>query len=141
MIKTGWVRGFKAMKKVQSGMTGTQVCFLLVGIAFAVSCVMTMLPIYLDDMAVGSALKNVHKDLVGKDIYQVTNEDIKSRLNKYFQVSSVSDEPMKGYKVVRDGGRVLVTMNYEMRDNLIGNVDVVLVFKHEVDFAKPPEDK
>ena len=138
MIKAELINRLRGLKKTQKGMTGTQVCLLLVGIAFAVSCMLTMLPIYMDDMSVSSSMEGVHKDLVGKDIYQITNEEIKSRIDKYLQVSAVSNEPLKSFKVVRDGGRVLVTMNYEIRDNLIGNIDVVIFFKHEVDFAKPP---
>ena len=39
--------------------------------------------------------------------------------------------------IARDGGGIIITIDYEVRENLMGNIDVVMSFKHEVDLSKP----
>lgn len=101
---------------------------------------MKTVPYYLDDKIVTSTIQQVHKDLVGKDIYEVTNADIKTRFIRYFQIDTVPDQVMESLDIVRDGGSVMVKLNYEVRNPFLGNIDLVLKFKHEVDFSKPPVD-
>lgn len=129
----------KNMTRFQRGMSMWELMLLFGIIGFVLTCAMSLGPHYMDDQSVASALKNVHKDLSSKDIYEVTNTEIKGRLSKYFQVSTIDNEIEKSLEITRDGGQVLVTMNYEVREPFMGNIDVVLRFEHQEDFAKPIE--
>jgi hypothetical protein len=128
------------VKQKQSGMGTMEIMLLLILVGFVVMCVMKMLPHYIDDGTVTSTLHEAHKDLSAKDVSEVSNSDIRGRLTKSFNLNSVSDEVIESLDVVREDGEVLVILNYEVREALFGNVDVVMRFKHEVDFAKAPAE-
>lgn len=124
--------------RLQRGAGMYEIMMYLFVAGFIATFAMKTVPYYLDDRIVASAMLQVHKDLVGKDIQEVTNSDIKARFSRYFQVDGVSDQVMESLDITREGGSVIVTMNYEVRNPFMGNLDLVLKFKHEADFSKPP---
>src|SRR6478609_8242225 len=86
------------------------VCFFLMVVTFALK----LGPIYMEDMNISTIIGDVHKDLAGKDIYEVTNGDIKIKFEKYFQVSMIADQRLADIKVERTAGKVLLKLNYDV---------------------------
>lgn len=123
--------------KQQRGFTFWELSLYLCMFGFIVTCALKLGPHYVDDMNVAKAISGVHEALAGKDIYEVTNSDIKGRVSKFFQVSMISDEILKELEVERDSGKVLLRLNYDARTSFIGNIDIVMHFEHEVDLAQP----
>lgn len=123
--------------KRQQGLTMWETSIYVFVFLFIVTIALKIGPLYVDDMNVSKAIDGVHADLKGKDIYEVTNSDIKGRISKYFQVSMVPDERLKDVKVDRTGGKVILKLDYDARTSFIGNVDIVVHFPHEVDLAEP----
>jgi hypothetical protein len=123
----------------QQGLTFWELAVYIGFIGFILTGVMKLGPHYIDDNSVTSAIEGVHQQLAGKDIYEVTNADIKGRLSKFFDVDMISTELLKSMEVVRDGGKVLLVLNYEVREPFMGNVDAVMNFQHEVDLSQPAE--
>lgn len=124
-------------RKKQYGFSMFEIaCYLLAG-GFIFTVVMKLGPYYMDDRNVSAAIDGMHKGLASKDIYEVTNAEIKTSLGKFFQVSMLSSELLKQVEVERTGGKVLFKLNYEARTPFIANVDIVMRFNHEVDLAVP----
>lgn len=123
--------------KRQQGLTMWEISIYVFVFLFIVTIALKIGPLYIDDMNVSRAVDGVHADLMGKDIYEITNSDIKSRISKYFQVSMVPDERLKDIKVDRTGGKVILRLDYDARTSFMGNVDIVVHFPHEVDLAEP----
>ena len=123
--------------KRQQGLTMWETSIYVFVFLFIVTIALKIGPLYVDDMNVSKAIDGVHADLMGKDIYEVTNSDIKGRISKYFQVSMVPDERLKDVKVDRTGGKVILKLDYDARVPFMGNVDIIVHFPHEVDLAEP----
>lgn len=131
----------KAGKQKQRGFTFWEISFYLLVAGFVVTCFMKLSSFYIDDHSIGTAIDGVHRGLAGKDIYEVTNGDIRSSMSKYFQVSMIDEGLLQQVKVERTNGKVLLKMDYEARTPFMGNMDIVMRFSHEVDLAEPPKDE
>jgi hypothetical protein len=127
------MRSIKRQQGAAMWQTCIHICFFLFVVTFALK----LGPLYIDDMNISTVLGNVHEDLSGKDIYEITNSDIKTRVGKYFQVSMIADQRLEDIKVERNAGKVLLKLNYDARNKLIGNIDAVVHFEHEINLAEP----
>ncbi|HSC74977.1 MAG TPA: DUF4845 domain-containing protein [Pseudomonadales bacterium] len=123
--------------KRQRGLTMWETCLYIFVFLFIVTIALKLGPLYIDDMNISSAIDSVHENVAGKDIDEVTNIAIKGYLSKNFQVSMIADERLKDVVVERTGSKVLLKVNYDARNSFMGNVDIVVHFKHEVDLAEP----
>jgi hypothetical protein len=123
--------------RLQHGFTMWETSIYVFVFLFIVTIALKLGPLYIDDMNVAKALEGVHADLMGQDIYEVTNSDIKQRIGKYFEVSMVSNDRLKDIQIDRKGGKVIVRIDYDVRSSFMGNVDIIVHFPHEVDLAEP----
>jgi hypothetical protein len=121
----------------QSGFTMWEGAVVLGIIGMLFTFLMKLGPTYLEDHGISGTFDNVHEQLAGKDLYEIDNAAIKKTIGKYFEVDMVSDEVFKQIEIKRESGKVLLMLNYEIRKPLMGNVDVVMNFSHEVDLAAP----
>ena len=91
-------------------------------------------PHYLDNRYVVATLKTLADD---PTFPRMTVSEVKSKLSKTFQINNVRGKPTKSVKVTKKAQKILVIIEYEERLNLLHNVDVVLVFKHQLDSTEP----
>jgi type II secretory pathway pseudopilin PulG len=124
-------------KMAQMGMTMWQMMFVLIIVGFVATAAIKMGPAYVDNHVVVSALDDIQKSYAGSNMQEVKDQEILTKLEKYFEVNQVSDVIEKSAKVTRVKQQVILSINYEIRSNFMGNVDTVLVFKNEVDLATP----
>lgn len=124
-------------RKQQCGSTMWETCLYISVFLFVVTIGLKLGPLYIDDMNIGSAISSMHESLLGKDIYEVTNAEIKGGISKNFQVSMIDEERLKDIKIERTAGKVLLKIDYDARNSFMGNVDIVVHFTHEVNLAEP----
>lgn len=122
-------------KHAQLGMTMYSMMFLLVVIGFVATAAIKLGPAYMDNRVVVSALEEMDKDYSGMNMQDVTDGQITGKVQKYFQVNMVSQEIERAAKVTRSGDQVVLSFDYEIRIPFMANIEVVLVFKNEVDLA------
>lgn len=103
-------------------------------LGFALTCVSKMAPAYVDARYVNEGLKSLGQN---PNLENMTTGQIKKELNRFFQVNNVRGEPTKSVQVVRGAKGSVVSINYELRQPLIYNVDVVMKFNKQLDTAKP----
>ena len=124
------------LSKYQQGASMWESCLYVSVFLFVVTVALKLGPLYIDDMNISSAIDGLHAGLAGKNIDEVTNTSIKGTLDKNFQVSMISSDMLKNLEIERTGSQVLLKLNYDARNNFMGNVDIVVHFQHEVNLAE-----
>ncbi|WP_226876886.1 DUF4845 domain-containing protein [Microbulbifer hainanensis] len=118
----------------QRGMSYWSLIFYICGFALIILFASKLAPAYVDAMAVESGLK----DLAEKDnLRDMSRSEIIRDLQKYFMLNNVRGQPTKSVQVIRGADGMLVSINYELREPLIQNIDVVMKFNKQLNTAKP----
>jgi Domain of unknown function (DUF4845) len=126
----------KGLKK-QRGLSTLGWLMTIAVFGFVLMCGFKMGPVYLDNSFVVGALKSLAES--ESDLKQLSNRDIRTKLNKMFAINNIRGDVTKQVKIVREQNRVLVNINYEKRVPLFYNVDVVMTFNNQLDSSRPGE--
>lgn len=117
------------MERKQRGLSTLGILVVLLLGGFALTCLFKIGPLYLDNYFVRAALNS----LDGERIETMDNASIRRTVDRYFTVNNVRDVSARDVVVTRERDRVVVALDYERRVNLIGNLDVVVVFNNRFD--------
>ncbi|WHI52575.1 DUF4845 domain-containing protein [Microbulbifer sp. MLAF003] len=118
----------------QRGMSYWGWLLVIAVLGFALTCVSKMAPAYVDARYVNEALKTLGEN---PELENMTAGQIKKEMGRYFLINNVRGEPTKALQVVRGAKSTVVSINYELRQPLIYNIDVVMKFNKQLDTAKP----
>jgi hypothetical protein len=61
--------------------------------------------------------------------------EVRSLINKRLSVNNVRTLGAESITVDKDGDRVLIVVDYEVRSTVISNIDAVMHFKHAYDMS------
>lgn len=101
--------------------------YLIVAVSF-ITVAIKLIPVYIEDASVKGSLNNFAKQHQFGDM---TDREIKSTLDKSFLINSVRNLPADAVQITRDKEAVTVAVIYEVRVNMVGNVDAVVNFSHQ----------
>lgn len=121
----------KKQPKRQRGATMWEMCLYIFVFLVVVTTALKLGPLYIQDRNIGAALTALNESVSG----DVTNEVIKDRLSKTFQVSMIDDKYLSDLEVDRTGVTPVLKMDYEVRAPFVGNVEVILHFSHAVNLT------
>jgi hypothetical protein len=99
-------------------------------IAFFILITLRLLPMYLEFGKVASVIESLQNE---PGISNLSRSEIIKLVSRRFDVNDVSSVDPKLIKVGKDKGLLTVSIDYEQREHLIGNVDVVAVFNKQVE--------
>ena len=116
----------------QKGMTAIGWMLVLGLIAFSTLITLRMVPLYLEFGKVASTLESLKEQ---PNITQQTKSDIVKIVSKRFDVNDVDNVDPKLIKISKDKGVLKVSIKYERREHLVGNVDIVATFDKQVEVA------
>lgn len=105
---------------------------LLVGIiifAFVLTVGFKIGPLYLDNMFVRESIESLQNEKYS----DMTDRDIVRFVQNSFDINNIRDLSTKDMTIERQKHKLLVTLDYEKRVHLMGNVDVVVMFKNHFD--------
>jgi len=114
----------------QKGMTAIGWMLVLGLIAFFTLITLRMVPLYLEFGKVASTLESL-KEQPG--IAQQTRSEIIKIVSRRFNVNDVRNVDPKLIKVSKDRGVLKVGINYERREHLAGNIDIVATFDKQIE--------
>ncbi len=114
----------------QKGMTAIGWLLVLGLIAFFTLITLRLVPAYMEFAKVASVLESLQKE---SGITRKTRGEIFALISKRFDVNDVYQVDPKLVKIVKDKGVLKVSINYERREHLVGNVDVVTTFDKQVE--------
>ena len=111
-------------------MTTIGVILVLVVIAFFATIVIKLSPVYIEHYKVDSVLNTLKSEPM---LMNATDASIRSGLAKRFDVNDVEHVSADDVVIDRTKGKVSgLSVDYEVRVPLIGNVDAVAKFSEEV---------
>lgn len=119
----------KQSLKNQNGMTLISWVVVIAFIGFHFMLAIRIVPLFADDQTVSSVWKNMENDssLAGK-----SPKMIRKGVMRKLRVNNVTALKVDDIKVKRGKGFVIVSVEYEPRGKIIGKLDFIATFKHEV---------
>ena len=128
---SGYIR---SSLRSQRGMSYWTLIFYICGFAMVILFASKLAPAYVDAMAVENGLK----DLAEKEnLRDMSRGEIVRDLQTYFMLNNVRGQPTESVQVIRGADGILVSIDYELREPLIQNIDVVMKFNKQLNTAKP----
>jgi hypothetical protein len=121
------------MQRKQSGVTLIGFMMILAIVGFFAYIIMKLFPVYSEYYGVLQAMKAVQ---VEPGVATKTPDQIRSMLDRKFYISYVKSVKPNNIRVTRQGGGYLLNIKYEVRDNLIYNLDFVAVFDKTVELSR-----
>jgi len=119
--------------KSQRGMTAIGWLVVLGLIGFFVLLALRMTPSYLESFTIYSAMESLQEE---PGMANNTPQDIRKMLGKRFDINDVKSITAKDVDVENLGNAFLVSVDYEVRMPVLGNVDVVMTFAKEVEVPR-----
>lgn len=119
--------------KSQQGMTAIGWIIVLGLIAFFVLLTLRLTPGYLEFFSVSNSLDSLQNE---PGVTEKTPPEIRSMLEKRFQINDVKSITGKDVKIETKDGRLRVWVDYEVRVPVLANVDAVAKFKKDIEVVR-----
>jgi len=120
--------GFQPKRQQGIGVTGW--IFIIAVTLFFVLLGMKMIPKYLQYYSIVQVLESIAQDPTLKE---ASAQELKNVFFRRIDINGVYDFPRKGLIVDRSRGEgTFMRVDYEIREPMVGNVDVVMHFQREV---------
>jgi len=120
--------------KFQRGMSFYSTLVMVAALAFGAYTILIMVPVYLSYFTVRDSLDSLTQITGGE---KVTAHGIESSLLKRFQVNAVAGVNDENINITQEGNQFVVTVDYEVRKNWVGNVDLAIHFSKTVKVGTP----
>ncbi len=122
----------------QGGWTTNQMIFWALLLAFFLSALLKLGPVYMDNYI---GVRGVLNSLAKNDLSDYTKTKLKEKIRSYSLVNNLRGSAAQSFKIekYKDEG-FIVTANYEVRVNMWGNLDVVMSFENELLTKDTPVD-
>ena len=121
----------------QQGLSSLGWLVVIAVFGFCLTSLFKLGPHYLEHYYVQTALKTLAKQY--PDFQSQKNAEIKNVLTRFMDMNNVRDPQAREFDIVKLDGRKLVNSNYEIRVPFMGNVDVVLNFKSQLNSEHPEQ--
>lgn len=112
----------------QSGLTMISWLVVIVFLLFQVVTAMNVIPVYITDSTVKKIMAELPNDLKARE---TPSKGLNGLVAKRLSMNSVYSIKPEYIKVKKGRGENIVTIEYEPRGKLIGNLDYIISFKHE----------
>jgi len=115
----------------QQGVTTRSALFTLFIVGFILTVAFKLGPHYLDNRIIQGAIDQVgQSDINGK-----SNSQIRRKIADFFTINNIRNIDVRKVVIVRDDSGTQISLDYEKRIEMFGNVDVVLKFSNKYEAA------
>jgi hypothetical protein len=116
----------------QSGMTTLSTLFVVAIVGFFFTVIFKLAPHYLDNRMIQSAFNQVgESNISGK-----SDTQIRHTIASFFTINNIRDVDIAKIVIARGDATTRISLDYETRFAMFGNVDVVLSFSNQYDSAQ-----
>lgn len=112
----------------QSGMTLISTVIIIVFLLFQIVIAMNVLPVYMTDSSVKSIMEELPNDSKAQ---AASIPELKVLISKRLSMNNVYDVKPAHITVKKGRGETVVTIDYEPRGKLVGNLEYIVNFHHE----------
>lgn len=116
----------------ESGLSLLGFLFALLVIGFCLTVLFRLGPLYLDNYTVAQSFAALGDD----NVRSLSDQGIRQKLYKEFVINNVDDIDLKMVEIERSAEKILVSLDYERRVPLLGNVDAVVRFHNVYDSSR-----
>jgi Domain of unknown function (DUF4845) len=113
----------------QRGLTLISWVVVIIFLLFQGVIAMNVIPVYMTDSTVASIVKELPNDTAAR---QASTKELKNIVAKKIRMNSVYTIKPEDIKIKKGRGENIVIIEYEPRGKLIGSLDYIVSFKHEV---------
>lgn len=114
------------LQKQQGGALAMMIIVLFFGALLTLA--IKIGPAYIDDITIQEALESLEGT---EGLEQMGPAQVRTLINKRLSVNNVRGFDAKNITVEKNGEFVVIKVDYEVRNNIIGNVDSIVHFQHE----------
>lgn len=118
------------LKNKQKGLTGISIMLLLVVIAFVAIIFLKIMPVYFDSFKVGDVVSGMKEE---RGLGDKTKNEIITMIMRRLDVNMVTDVTKDDIFIEKGKNDLLIEVEYEVRKNMFGNLDVVISFNKSVE--------
>ena len=115
------------MKNKQTGMTLIGWLIVLGLIAFFALLGMKLFPMVMEDYEIGGSLESLKQEPF---LTKKTNKEIISLLQRRFDVNDVTAVKQDNIKITKEGGVMIITIDYENQKPFMGNYYILGKYHH-----------
>ena len=112
----------------QKGFTFTGLVIILGILGVFAFSGLKVFPIYMEHLSIKKSLEALETDA---SIKTMSISAIRDKLTKKFDVNQITTVGRKDIKVMRGTGDLKVEVTYEVREDYLGNIDIVLSFSDQ----------
>jgi len=112
----------------QRGLTMISWIVVIVFLLFQAVIAMNVIPVYLTDRSVASIMQELPNDFKAQES---STKELKGLVSKRLSINSVYSVKPEHISVKKGRGENIVTIEYEPRGKLIGNLEYIIHFQHE----------
>ena len=112
----------------QRGLTMISWIVVIVFLLFQAVIAMNVIPVYITDSSVKNIMEALPTDVNARD---ATTKELKGLVSKKLSINNVYSVKPEHIKVKKGRGENIVTIVYEPRGKLIGNLEYIVLFQHE----------
>jgi len=112
----------------QKGLTMISWIVVIVFLLFQAVIAMNVIPVYITDSSVKKIMEALPNDVKARD---TSTQGLKVMVAKRLSMNSVYSIKPEHIKVKKGRGENIVTIEYEPRGKLVGNLEYIVSFKHE----------
>ena len=112
----------------QKGLTMISWIVVIVFLLFQAVIAMNVLPVYITDSSVKKMMTELPNDAKARE---ASASGLKTLIAKRLSMNSVYSIKPDHIKVKKGRGENIVTIEYEPRGKLVGNLEYIVSFKHE----------
>ena len=121
-------RGFRHR---QLGMSSILLVLMIGLFVLALTCVLKMAPVYIQHMNAQSVFDSLLEEQSTRDRPFLKSE-IRSLIGKRMNINQITIMALKDVEIEKTSSGNIVNAVYEVREPLIGNIDVVMKFENSV---------
>jgi hypothetical protein len=113
------------MREKQQGVTVVGMILIAAGIVFVVIIGLKMIPAYVEFASIQNHLRELAS---APDTQSGSPSDIRLAFNRRAQIDDINSVRGQDLDISREGGNVVLSVTYEKRVHLMGNVDACIEF-------------
>lgn len=116
------------VKSRQQGLTLISWVVVIAFLGFQAVLGMNIIPVYISDNSVKTVMASLENDA---DLRKATSKKIKTTLIKKLKINNVYDIKNENITIKKGKRGTHVTLTYEPRGTLVGNLEYIVKFQHE----------
>ncbi len=118
------------MKSQQRGVTVVGMILIAAGIVFVAVLALRLVPAYVEYATIRNHLRELAR---APDTKTATMTEIISAFDRRAQIDNITAVDGRDLEILRDGGDVVLSVYYETRVKLVGNISACLEFEATTD--------